>query len=375
MGNSMNIKITTKILLGYVVAFVLFLAFAILTFTNGRRIELTTIDLSQNKLPSLVVISEIKGGLQQQTNYLYELYATNDHVLFNNKNLPNLASINENIKKLEHLSLYKGHSEALELMLKKQTSIANNFVQVMSQSEVDWDNARSVLSEFSKATVKTESYLNSLVQEVSKETLKTANKSVNLTLELKSSALILVIVEFLIIIAMLYFTLAYVVRPLKNLTNSINDLSVRKDLKHRLKRLSNDEIGDIAIATNKLIEELQSLAIALHRISGEVSSTSTNLAKIRDSAKKSMMETNSRLLETSKDLMQEIQKATNLNRSLNADEMRIYSAQINFIQNHMFEINEGKQNTEKNISNLEVESDKLNRLLDSMFEQIRRLHY
>ncbi len=371
----MNFKVTTKILLGYVVAFILFLAFAILTFTNGRRIELTTIDLSQNKLPSLVVISEIKGGLQQQTNYLYELYATNDHILFNKKNTPNQTSINENLKKLYNLSIYKGHSEDLELMLKKQTSIANNFVQVMSQSEVDWDNARSVLSEFSKATVKTESYLNSLVQEVSKETLTTANKSVNLTLELKNSALILVIVELLIIIAMFYFTLEYVVRPLKTLSYSINDLSVRKDLKHRLKRSSNDEIGDIAIATNKLIEELQALAIALHRISGEVSSTSTNLAKIRDSAKKSMMETNSRLLETSKDLMQEIQKGTNLNKSLNADETRIYSAQINFIQNHMFEINEGKQNTEKNISNLEVESDKLNKLLDSMFEQIRRLHY
>lgn len=371
----MNFKITTKILLGYVVAFMLFLAFAILTFTNGRRIELSTIDLSQNKLPSLVVISEIKNGLQQQSNYLYELYATNDHILFNNKNTPNLASINENLKKLDHLSIYKSHSVDLALMLKKQTSIANNFVQVMSQSEVDWDNARSVLSEFSKATVKTESYLNSIVQEVSKETLTTADKSVSLTLELKRSALILVIVEFLIIIAMLYFTLAYVVRPLKNLASSINDLSIRKDLKYRLKMSSNDEIGDIAIATNKLIEELQALAIALHHISGEVSSTSSNLTKIRDSAKKDMVETNVKLLETTKDLMKQIQTDTNLSKSLNAEELRIYSAQINFIQNHMIEINEGKQNTEKNISNLEIESDKLNKLLDSMFEQIRRLHY
>lgn len=371
----MNFKVTTKILFGYVVAFILFLAFAILTFTNGRRIELTTLDLSQNKLPSLVVISEIKSGLQQQRNHLYELYATNDHVIFNNKNTPNLASINENLKKLDHLSIYKGNSKDLELMLKKQTLIANDFVQVMSQSEVNWDNARSALSEHSKETSNTDNYLNSLVQEVSKQTLTTANQSVSLITQLKNSALVLILVEFLIIIAMLYFVLVYVVRPLKNLTDSINDLSVRKDLKYRIKKSSNDEIGDIAIATNKLIEELQVLAIALHRISGEVSSTNTNLAKITDNAKKGMIETNVRLIDTTKELMKEIQTGTNSSKSLNADEMRIYSAQIKFIQNHMIEINEGKLNTEKNISNLEIESDKLNKLLDTMFEQIRRLHY
>lgn len=371
----MNFKVTTKILFGYVVAFILFLAFALLTFTNGRRIEQTTIDLSQKKLPSLVVISEIKNDLQLQTNYLYELYATNDQNSFNKKNAPNVAAIKENLKKLDHLSKYKGHSEDLELMLTKQISIVNKFVQVMSQSEVDWDIARSVLSEFSKETAKTDNYLNSLVQEVSTETLSTANQSVNLITELKNSALILILVEILIVLVMFYYTIVYVVRPLKDLTNSINDLSVRKDLKYRIKKLSNDEIGDIAIATNKLIEELQGLAVALHRISGEVSSTSSNLAKITDSAKKGMVETNARLIETTKNLMREIQIGANSSTSLSSDEMRIYNAQIKFIQNHMIEINEGKQNTEKNISNLEIESGKLNKLLDSMFAQIRRLHY
>lgn len=99
----MKFKITTKILFGYIVTFILFLAFAILTLSNGRKIEQTTFELSQKKLPSLVVISEIKSDLQLQTNYLYELYATNNLAEFNKNQLSSSVRINTNLKKLDQL--------------------------------------------------------------------------------------------------------------------------------------------------------------------------------------------------------------------------------------------------------------------------------
>ena len=55
--------------------------------------------------------------------------------------------------------------------------------------------------------------------------------------------------------------------------------------------------------------------------------------------------------------------------------MKLQSAQMEFMHGYMLEISEDGQQTEKNINNLEVETGKLNKLLDTLFDQIRTLHY
>ena len=371
----MKFKITTKILFGYAVAFILFLAFAILTLSNGKKIEQTTSELSQRKLPSLVVISEIKSDLQLQTNYLYELYATNNLAEFNKNQFSSTVRINTNLKKLDQLYQKNDMSKELNTFLDKQLLVSKRFVQTMSQPDVDWDMARAGLTEYRIETTKTDEYLNSLVQEVSKETNSTANQSLELTTELINSAFILGLVEIFVIIVMIYGTIKFVAQPLMNLTASINDLAIRKNLNYRFDKISNDEIGDIATATNGLIEELQKLALTLHKISGEVSSTTTNLSKITSTAKKSMLERNSKLIQSSKKLMQEIQQEAKSSKNLDPDSMKLQSAQMEFMHGYMLEISEDGQQTEKNINNLEVETGKLNKLLDTLFDQIRTLHY
>lgn len=371
----MKFKITTKILFGYIIAFILFLAFAVLTLSNGRKIEQTTSELSQIKLPSLVVISEIKSDLQLQTNYLYELYATNNLVEFDKNQLTSAARIKKNLNRLDQLYRKNNTSKELNTLLDKQLSVSRKFVQTMSQPEVDWDMARAELSAYRLETAKTDKYLNSLVDVVSEETNLTANQSLKLTTELINSAFILGIVEILIIIGMIYGATKYVANPLKNLTASINDLAFRKNLNYRFDKISNDEIGDIATATNGLIEELQKLALTLHKISGEISSTTTNLSKITSSAKKSLLDRNTKLVQSSKKLMQEFQLEAKSSNNPDPDSMKLHRAQMEFMHGYMLEINEDGQQTEKNINNLEMETGKLNKLLDTLFEQIRTLHY
>ena len=60
----MKLKVTQKILLGYFAGFILLLAFAGLTLFNGKRIEATTVQLSQQKLPALIAVAALKSGLQ-----------------------------------------------------------------------------------------------------------------------------------------------------------------------------------------------------------------------------------------------------------------------------------------------------------------------
>ena len=73
--------------------------------------------------------------------------------------------------------------------------------------------------------------------------------------------------------------------------------------------------------------------------------------------------------------MQEIQQEAKSSKNLDPDSMKLQSAQMEFMHGYMLEISEDGQQTEKNINNLEVETGKLNKLLDTLFDQIRTLHY
>ena len=47
----MKFNVTQKILVSYVLGFILLLAFAALTLLNGKKIEATIVALSQEKIP------------------------------------------------------------------------------------------------------------------------------------------------------------------------------------------------------------------------------------------------------------------------------------------------------------------------------------
>ena len=78
----MKLNVTQKILVGYVLGFILLLAFSSLTLLNGKKIEATAVALSQEKISGLVAVASLKSHVQAQSNQLYALYATNDQATF-----------------------------------------------------------------------------------------------------------------------------------------------------------------------------------------------------------------------------------------------------------------------------------------------------
>ena len=87
----MKLNVTQKILVGYVVGFILLMAFAALTLFNGKKIEATTVALSQEKIPGLIAAASLKSNVQAQSNQLYELYATNDQAVFSKQHQATIA--------------------------------------------------------------------------------------------------------------------------------------------------------------------------------------------------------------------------------------------------------------------------------------------
>ena len=278
----MKFKISQKILTGYLAGFVLLAAFAGLTLFNGKRIEATTIALSQEKIPGLIAVSALKNGLQVQTNHLYELYATNDQALFASRFQQDMTVAKTHLAALQNLPEFKKYQSILTEMSSKQTALSERFVQVMRQPEVDWDAARAVLSDFSQGADAEGAQLDEFVQSVADETLARASASQKLTEQLMNGALILTALVFLGFLAMVYFSNRQVVKPLKAVSASLVDIAVRKDLTYRIKHDSKDEFGDIADATNRLLEEFQKLARTLDGTAQELNRTTGGLTQITE---------------------------------------------------------------------------------------------
>ena len=278
----MKLNVTQKILFGYVVGFVLLMAFAALTLFNGKKIEATTIALSQEKIPGLIAAASLKSSVQAQSNQLYELYATNDIAVFNQQKQLTVANMQQQIGKLTALAEYKHYQTSLAELGAKQTALSEKFVQIMRAPEVDWDAARTALAAFSKSADAMGAELDSMVNKVAANTLNSAKVSQQLTEQLINLALVLAGLIFLGVIAMAYYSHRQVAVPLREISEVLGGIVARKDLTYRIKYHSDDEIGQIATNTNNLLEEFQRLARTLDGTAQEVNRASNGLTEIID---------------------------------------------------------------------------------------------
>lgn len=278
----MKLRVTHKVLLGYLAVFVLLCAFAALTIFNGKRIEATTVAVAQEKIPGLIAVSGFKSNLQLQTNHLYELYATNDFAAFSKRNQDNKVMMQAQLTALQKLPEFKSHEALLTEMSAKQIVLTEKFVQVMRAPEVDWDNARTVLSDFSKVSDTIAAELDTVVQTVANKTLSQADESQKLTEQLMNWVLWLTAAAFIGIVAMAYYSHRQVSAPLSAVSASLADIATRKDLTYRVKVHSDDEVGEIAVATNRLLAEFQALTRTLDGTAQEINRTTGSLTQVTE---------------------------------------------------------------------------------------------
>jgi methyl-accepting chemotaxis protein len=302
----MNLNVTQKILAGYVAGFILLTAFAALTLFNGKKIEATTVALSQEKIPGLIAAASLKSNVQAQSNQLYELYATNDQATFSKQHQASIVAMKVEVSKLQSLAEYKLYEADLVKMGAKQAELSDQFVQIMRAPEVNWDAAREALAAFSKSANAMSVSLDGLVKTVSDQTLASASASNRLTEQLINLALVLAGLTFLGVIAAAYYSHRQVAAPLREISDVISGIAARKDLTYRIKQRSDDEIGKISAATNNLLEEFQKLARTLDGTAQEVNRTSKNLTEIAEAAKVSMTATSANALKTSTTKLQKL---------------------------------------------------------------------
>lgn len=285
----MRLNITQKILAGYLVGFVLLLAFAALTLINGRSIEATTTALADQKLPGLIAMTGLKSSFQAQKAHLYELYATTDRAAFDKRYQQDVADVEALLLAAKKLPEFASHEASLRDMIKRQYALVERFSATIKASDVDWDKARLTLAESSQAADAIGKSLDVLVADGVKETLSEAGTSEYMVNQLITGSMLLTVIIFLGVIAMMFSTTRYVTGPLKQMSVSLGDIAAKRDLTRRLERTSEDEVGDIATAVNNLLAEFQQLARTLDVTAQGLGTTVNALSGVADATRTAVL--------------------------------------------------------------------------------------
>lgn len=202
----MQFKFTQSLLAGYVVGLVLLLIFVAITYNNGKKIDDTIVNLANKEIPGLIAASNLKRDFQAQTLKLYELYATNDEVAYKNQYIKIKSAILIDASNLQSVAQRTDFVTQLDKKILQQEEKANQFVEIMRQPQVDWDAARSALSDFSAGANNIETELDQLITEVTANTQEQVATSKALSTQLTYIGLLFVGSLIIGLLALVYFS-------------------------------------------------------------------------------------------------------------------------------------------------------------------------
>ena len=202
----MQFKFTQSLLTGYVVGLVLLLIFVAITYDSGKKIDSTIANLANEEIPGLIAASNLKRDFQAQTLQLYELYATNDEVAYKRQYIKIKAAILIDASNLQSVAEHTSFVANLDKKILQQEDKANRFVEIMRQPEVDWDGARSALSDFSAGANNIEVELDQLVAQVTAKTQDQVAASKALSTQLTHIGLLFIGALVFGLLALVYFS-------------------------------------------------------------------------------------------------------------------------------------------------------------------------
>ncbi len=163
--------------------------------------------------------------------------------------------------------------------------------------------------------------------------------------------------------------------PLIEISNTLTVIASRKDLTQRIKLRSDDEIGAITPATNNLLEEFQKLARTLDGTAQEANRTAKNLTDMTKNTRLNMVDRNAKLHLATQHFMGDIQASVKDKTTEMEVNIELHRAQIQFIQSHLNEIDDGNQATDQHVTALQTSTLKLQKLAENMQGQIRLLNF
>ena len=255
MDNLWN-SISKKVMIGYAAILVLLVATAFLVSQKNSQIEQTNKDFSQSALPKLRAFEQTQSALNSLHIDAYALYGTTLSLGEYQKR------VTEHQEQLTHsLQILNGLQALTENRIREQNDKINqslkNLETTMSNARIDWNAARSHLSQLQKEM---DVFQTTMTQSKASIVLAAQDGANHISQQLASMNILTLGSVFIIsIITCLAFLLSQrqIAVPIKTLSSTLDNIADQKDLTHDVYCSSNDEIRTAANSINELLLEFR----------------------------------------------------------------------------------------------------------------------
>ncbi|UAA37818.1 methyl-accepting chemotaxis protein [Paraneptunicella aestuarii] len=245
-------SISKKVMLGYSAILVLLIITATFLYQESTAINEQKDYFAQKTLPALRNAENATANLSAMQIAAFGLYSTSlEQGMFTQQVEQYDAKLDELIRSLEQLPFAK----SLGLKAEKETvwTELGKLQQIMSAGRVDWDGAREQLNIIQSASEQFRSKLDKVKSMVS-EQAEDASAKISHEIALMRGLIIFSVVAIALITLLAFgFSQRSIVKPVKSLSEQLDDVAVAKDLRQNILVDTNDEISDAASSVNQLL--------------------------------------------------------------------------------------------------------------------------
>lgn len=281
----MSLNIRKKIALAFVAAFVVMLVSAALTLVNGKRILDTTEIMAQERLPGLIAVSAVNTALEQRQNILYELYASTDTAALKTRLDDNDKVFKMRLAVVENMPEFAPLKAEWQGLWGQLETAQTRVVGILSQSDVDWDGAREALESYRRISEQAQARLSRFVEQQAETTLEQAAESADLTRGLMRNGGIATVLALAVFILALGYLEKTVSRPLREISERVQEITAARDLTATLPVHGNDETGAIAGSVNRLLTVFRESASTFDHTARQLETISGQLVQLIGNAR------------------------------------------------------------------------------------------
>ena len=203
-------SLSKKILAVYLLVLALGVALSTLIYINGHSVSAVTNSLVENNLPRLNAISKLRVAIFAQKPVLYEYYATTDRIAFMKNYEAKQREVEAGLRTIHNDHNGKNLLLQIESEVENISRYAAALDQTINTSPIDWDRAREILEQVSKAENNITPVIDALVSLNQKNVLDNGNLAQSRTQLMIQMVIGFSIVIFFIAILIGYYVNAYI---------------------------------------------------------------------------------------------------------------------------------------------------------------------
>lgn len=316
-------SISKKLSISFYTFIALFCISVVVSFINLNNIENKINKNLNNRVVQIQLIDEIRYATSMQSLYLTEL---DDSIEMGDQLLNYLTYLQQQIIELDRKVVNDEKMEDLAQQLNEKMSVYEAYLEpaILAFKSGKTNEGKAIVDELMK--------VNKDVTSLSNEMLSYQNSEINNNLiaskqQIQSSkitSIVVLVISLAISFVFIYLTRKTITLPLKNVVQSVQEVSSGDLTKEDLKVISKDEIGQLSESFNLMKNNLHSLIKNVHENSEQLAEASNLLNASTQEITALTEDVTGRVMQTSKSVKMNANNASESTKVMDETAKGVY---------------------------------------------------